>query len=110
MKTLQRIIACVTLLTLLAFPTAAFASGKSSNYEEDRKKGLLATISSLFSTLGSSSGKDKKEDKYDYNKHYNDKKGSIWDWLNGHGWWKDFNWWKEHEGDSRKIWEKYYCY
>ncbi|RJE90122.1 hypothetical protein D3P07_07855 [Paenibacillus sp. 1011MAR3C5] len=113
MKTLKRVIACATLLTLLAFPASAFASGKSSGYEADGNKGLLASISSLFSFFGGSSGKDKKEDTYDYDKHYNDKKsgkGGLWDWLHDRSWWDDFSWWKQHEGDSWKLWEKYYCY
>ncbi|RJX37789.1 hypothetical protein D3P09_22780 [Paenibacillus pinisoli] len=113
MNTLRRVIACATLLTLLAFPASAFASGKTAGYEDDRNKGVLATISSLFSFLGGSSSKDKKETTYGYyNKYNNDKKGgkgSFWDWLDHH-WWDDLSWWKKHEADSWKLWEKYYCY
>ncbi|WP_214629825.1 hypothetical protein [Paenibacillus agaridevorans] len=115
----KRVVGLTLLLTFLAFPASAFASNYSSSYDNNGSKGFF---SSLLSVFGGSSGSGSSDsgsygggDKYEKSKA-SDKKNSsgFWDWWDDDwwddDWWDDFCWWEDNKDDSKKIWEKYYCY
>lgn len=104
MSKVKKIISLTVLISVLMFPSSAFASSNHST--SDNKKNFFSNVVSFFTFKGDDSY---QSDKYTIDKDW-DKKGWI-DWFEDKDdWWEDICWWEDNKTDSFKMWERYYCY
>lgn len=130
-----RIASMILLISMIMFPTSAFASSKESGSSQSS---FLSSLSSRFVSLftghreqgrssssssssnngthhdsnhpSNNSNHNSDNDNFNYNACHSGKgNDGLWNWLGTKDCEED-DWWDDPDNDSYSIWQRYYCY